>query len=620
MQNVSIHPLKIIVISLLLFLNSNAGHAEGIIINEIMYNPGTTSCEWVEVYNNGNTEINLSNWKFFDGSTHTMTFYQGTLTIPAQGYAVLADNGATFTTTYGTNTGIIIKTPMSLSNSVDTVVLIDPQGVFIGSITYSSASGGNGNGKSLERISPESNEWKESQISGGTPGKKNSVAITETGTTAARVKIHPVFGHARLGGTYTVEIRVEDVVDLYGWQASLYFNPAILRVIAVEEGGFLRGTGTQIYWNSPDNGTSSLKNIVCTRMGTSTAVSGSGTLACIKFKVIGTSTIMPSYLQMGSVILSDSEATSIPNSLSNGSVSVSYGFDINNDVTVNILDMVLVGKLFGMRSGDAGYDPWCDIDLSDEIDITDIAAISRNFSDVPDIVVAQSPSISYFLQDKSMGVRLYPCSETYRVGDEIEVKLGIDNATNLYGIQFDITINNPDMLRLIGVSDGEFLKRGQKTTPFWVTSPVANKFAQCRVGRVSGETGQGVIAALKVKANKEGNVTVRVGNVLGVSTDIEKISIDSTEISLHIIPLEGRVSASTCTAYPNPSLNNQPIMFSPSGRIEIYTLSGELVKIIEQSNSWDLTNADNKPVASGIYLYILKTNNRILQGKVGVIK
>ncbi|MFH1897985.1 MAG: lamin tail domain-containing protein [Candidatus Desantisbacteria bacterium] len=620
MQKIFIRFLKIIVISLILLINSNNGHAEGIIINEIMYDPGTTSCEWVEVYNNGNTEINLSSWRFFDGSTHTLSLDQGTWTIPAQGYAVLADNGATFTTTYGTNTGTIIKTAMSLSNSGDTVVLINPQGVFIGSITY---SGGNGNGKSLERTSPEGSEWKESQTLGGTPGKRNSVATAETGTTATRVKIYPASGHTRLGGTYTVEIRIEDVIDLYGWQASLYFNPAILQAIAVEEMGFLRGEGTQTYWSSPTIGSSSLKNIACIRIGTSTAVSGSGTLACVKFKAIGTSTNMPSYLRLGTVTLSDSKATSIPNSLVDGSVSVSYGFDINNDSTVNILDMVLIGKLFGMSSGDTGYDPWCDIDLDGRIDIIDISAISRNFSDVPDIIVAQSPSI-YSVQDKSMSIRLYPCLETYRVGDEIEVNLGVDNANNLYGIQFDIATDNPDMLRLIGVNDGEFLKRRQETTPFWITSSASNKFAQCRVGRVSGETGCGVISTLKFKANKEGNVRVTIHDVLGVSPDIEKIPIDSTNILLHIIPIESKILTPTCTVFPNPSLNNQPIKFDISEKavIEIYTLAGELVKTIEKTdgNSWNLTNVDNKPVASGIYFYILKTDDKILQGKVGVIK
>jgi len=138
------------------------------------------------------------------------------------------------------------------------------------------------------------------------------------------------------------------------------------------------------------------------------------------------------------------------------------------------------------------------------IDVADIAAISRNFFCVPNIVVTQSPRIACSVQDKFTGIRVYPCSTTYKVGDEVELRVGIDNVSNLYGIQFDI-ITDTDMLNLIGVNYGEFLKRGCKIQSFQAISQATNKFAQCRVGRVNGETCQGEIATLKFKANKKGN-------------------------------------------------------------------------------------------------------------------
>ena len=620
-----------IVISLMLLIISHNSYAEGMIINEIMYDleGSDTNGEWVELYNNSESAgVNLLGWKFFDGdgtTQHSLTIYQGTWTIPPQRYAVIVKNGATFTDSYGTNTGTIIQcTAMALVNSTATIALINTNNESVCSANYSSVDGGNGNGKSLERISQISNEWAESQIAGGTPGKRNSVATIETGTIATMVRISPVSGRARVEGTYTVEIRIENVVNLYGWQCSLGFNPAILQPIVIEEGGFLKDTGTQTLWRSPNIATGSLKNIACSRLSTSTAISGSGILASIKFKVIGTSTKMPSSLELGNIILSDPDGALIPHDLLNGSVSVAYGFNINMDTTVNIQDLVLVGRQFGMSSGDTGYDPWCDINSDGTIDIFDIADISRNFSDVPNIVVSQAPKTSCTINDKSADIRLAAVSTTIKVGEEIDVGLWIDNATNLYGIQFDIETDNPDSLKLIGVKEGEFLKKGQKT--FWATSPAINKFAQCRMGRVKGENGQGVIAVLRVKANKEGTATITVRDVLGVSPDIERISVNPTNISLHIVPLEGNLSTLTHTAYPNPSLNSQPIRFETSGQIamiEIYTLSGELIKTITNSNigEWDLTNMDNKPVASGIYFYILKTtNDKILQGKVGVIK
>ncbi|MEK7812161.1 MAG: lamin tail domain-containing protein, partial [Candidatus Desantisbacteria bacterium] len=415
------------------------------IINEIMYNPdgNDTNREWVEVYNDSETDsINLSGWKFFDGANHVLSLYQGTWTISPQEYAVIVTNGGTWTSIYGTNTGTIIKcSALDLANTTTTVALVNPNSAYIGSITYSPADGANNNGNSLERMSPEDIEWKESEIVGGTPGRKNGTVTIETGTITTRIKIYPVYSRARLGGTYTVEIRVENAADLSGWQCSLGFNPKILQLITVEEGNFLRDAGSQTFWRNPDIGTGSLKNIACARIGTSTGISGSGTLACVKFKVIGTSTNMPSSLVLGYVTLSDPSGNSMPANIINGSVSVAYGFNVDTNGTVNVQDMVLVGRLFGITSSDMRYDSWCDINLDGTIDLLDIAAVSANFSDVQDIVVSQAPKISSSIYDKPAGITLISDSTTNKAGDEINVDLWIDNVDNLYGIQFDIAID-----------------------------------------------------------------------------------------------------------------------------------------------------------------------------------
>ncbi|MFH1860600.1 MAG: lamin tail domain-containing protein [bacterium] len=81
MHGIFVQLFRIIIISLILLISSNNGHAEGMIINEIMYDPqgSDANCEWVELYNDGLTDVTLSTgWRFFDGSTHTLTLYQGT--------------------------------------------------------------------------------------------------------------------------------------------------------------------------------------------------------------------------------------------------------------------------------------------------------------------------------------------------------------------------------------------------------------------------------------------------------------------------------------------------------------------------------------------------------------
>jgi len=196
------------------------------------------------------------------------------------------------------------------------------------------------------------------------------------------------------------------------------------------------------------------------------------------------------------------------------------------------------------------------------------------------------------------------------------LNLKISGVANLYGIQFGVEFN-PDALSLIGIEQGEFL--GKNT--FWVESQKSTtgtkKLAQCKMGNVSGVSGNGVVARLRFMARAEGNQEIKIKDILALSPDMNHITINSMDTSIGII--SSKTLSSDNIAYPNPSMNGQSITFSPSGQVEIYTLSGELVKRLE-GTKWNLKNNDNEPVASGIYLYILKTDKKTLQGKIGVIR
>jgi ligand-binding sensor domain-containing protein len=63
-------------------------------------------------------------------------------------------------------------------------------------------------------------------------------------------------------------------------------------------------------------------------------------------------------------------------------------------------------------------------------------------------------------------------------------------------------------------------------------------------------------------------------------------------------------------AYPNPYViryGYETVRFNFSGlsEVRIFTLSGELVREIPVTGVWDGKNADNKPVASGVYIFTL---------------
>ncbi len=127
-----------------------------LLFSEIMYDhEGTdTDHEWVEVYNPGDTAVSLVGVKFNDGSNHTLNEppangSQGTLSVPAGGYMIIAQNAETFLADYSGYTGTVLDTVMSLSNTEETIKLVGQSGETLAEASYTSASGGAGDGKTL---------------------------------------------------------------------------------------------------------------------------------------------------------------------------------------------------------------------------------------------------------------------------------------------------------------------------------------------------------------------------------------------------------------------------------------------------------------------------------------
>lgn len=167
-----------------------------IIFSEIMYDPAgsDTDHEWVELYNAGVEVITIidgsgtDSWRFNDGSNHTLTFVQGSLNIPPGGTAVLTSDAATFLSDHPNFMGTVLDTVMSLNNTTDTLKLSSDKGEnFFGEITYQNTWGGNGDGKSLEKINLTDNNnqanWRSSSIDNGTPG--SIITTPETAPTSS---------------------------------------------------------------------------------------------------------------------------------------------------------------------------------------------------------------------------------------------------------------------------------------------------------------------------------------------------------------------------------------------------------------------------------------------------
>lgn len=101
--------------------------------------------------------------------------------------------------------------------------------------------------------------------------------------TLPAVYVDPEVSTANPGNTFTIDVNVQDISDLYSWGVRMYFNPNVLQCISVQEGPFLKGQPggsifiSKIYLSYFDAGSTSL--------GIIPGVNGSGTLMNATFLV-----------------------------------------------------------------------------------------------------------------------------------------------------------------------------------------------------------------------------------------------------------------------------------------------------------------------------------------------
>jgi hypothetical protein len=113
--------------------------------------------------------------------------------------------------------------------------------------------------------------------------------VDKTFASPATIAIQPAqVSNIASGGTFTVNVTVAEVNELYGWQINVTFNPQILNVESVAEGPFLKNINETIFGTN-------LKNTVGYAIVSaafmppypSHGASGSGLLANVTFSVKG---------------------------------------------------------------------------------------------------------------------------------------------------------------------------------------------------------------------------------------------------------------------------------------------------------------------------------------------
>jgi hypothetical protein len=161
----------------------------GIVITEIQYHPpaadeaalGGRNLEWIEIYNDDPTVVNLSGWHFSNGIDFVFPF---DTYIPGRSYLVVAADAEAVRSRYGI-TNVIGDFAGRLDNDGETIELAIFGGGTAARVSYSDrnqwpqAADGAGHTLALKdpALSSEDNDnWTQSAALGGTPGAANFAA------------------------------------------------------------------------------------------------------------------------------------------------------------------------------------------------------------------------------------------------------------------------------------------------------------------------------------------------------------------------------------------------------------------------------------------------------------
>ena len=157
-----------------------------IVINEINYNSASDydAGDWVELFNWGTSDIDISGWVFKDDDNEHQFVLPENTKLESKGYLVLCRDSDDFQTIHPDVSNFVGDMDFGFAGTGDEVRLFDNFGTLIDSLSYGSElpwpEEPNGSGTTLELRhftydNTETDAWKSSLENLGTPGRENSV-------------------------------------------------------------------------------------------------------------------------------------------------------------------------------------------------------------------------------------------------------------------------------------------------------------------------------------------------------------------------------------------------------------------------------------------------------------
>jgi hypothetical protein len=146
----------IVFLMCVLFVTPSSALA-GLQITEVMYDPAKGG-EWIEIYNPDDTAVDLKGWKLFDGASRSISTTATVLLNPGE-YIILADDKNAFVSAFPDISLPVIDIVTAFNNTGDTIILRNPSGTDVSTMTYTESAGASKNNKTLQFISGEFLPW-----------------------------------------------------------------------------------------------------------------------------------------------------------------------------------------------------------------------------------------------------------------------------------------------------------------------------------------------------------------------------------------------------------------------------------------------------------------------------
>jgi hypothetical protein len=239
-----------------------------------MYNPpDADEGEFLELKNVGSTSLALGGYFFSKGITYT---FSANISLPPNGFYVLAKNPAAFSNLYGFAPSNSVGYLGSLNNNGEKITVRDPAQANVFSVEYDDSNGwsvgADGNGFSLVPINPNSNpdpdnptNWRSSRDTGGSPKADDPavsfppilvnelLAHTDEPQIDAVELFNPTSQSVNIGGWFLTD---DDSTPMkYEMPASTIIPANGYRVFSQNQLGFnFSSVGEQVYLFSGENG------------------------------------------------------------------------------------------------------------------------------------------------------------------------------------------------------------------------------------------------------------------------------------------------------------------------------------------------------------------------------